>query len=567
MSGLIERKVSLLDYGAGNVRSLRNAIKFLGFEVVDIISPGDIEKANAIIFPGVGNFGQAMQSLESKGFMEPLKAFVNANRPFFGICIGMQALFEGSDESLEDKGVGIIPGRISKFDASVGIRVPHIGWNGYSPVKESMANEGILPTDKVYFVHSFCALPTIENLSWILSVTDYGPQRYISMVQRGNVLGCQFHPEKSGHVGLRILSNFLSRTGIMEAGAPAVPVTSLQQLESFPRTALGKRIVACLDVRSNDHGDLVVTKGDQYDVRETVESGTGNTSRGNVRNLGKPVALCRRYYENGADEVAFLNITSFRSGVISDMPMLQVLEQSSENVFVPLTVGGGIRGYTDDTGVTYSALDVAARYFRAGADKVSIGSDAVTAAEEYYISGGMKTGSTCIEQISSHYGAQAVVVSVDPKRMYVSDPSKAPVGKTVMALREKSAQREEECGPQGERYCWWAVTVKGGREIRDLDAVQLVKASEALGAGEIMVNCIDMDGQCRGFDVPLLKAMQAAVTIPVIASSGAGTVEHFSEVFRETDVHAALAAGIFHREEVKLSDVKAHLKSEKIPCR
>ena len=132
-----------------------------------------------------------------------------------------------------------------------------------------------------------------------------------------------------------------------------------------------KRIVVALDVRTNDHGDLVVTKGDQYDVRENEKEGVVE-GRGGVRNLGKPVALASRYYQEGGDEIAFLNITSFRQGVIEDMPMLQVLEEASKNIFVPLTVGGGIRSYTDPTtGQTWSAVEVASRYFRAGADKVS----------------------------------------------------------------------------------------------------------------------------------------------------------------------------------------------------
>jgi glutamine amidotransferase/cyclase len=147
---------------------------------------------------------------------------------------------------------------------------------------------------------------------------------------------------------------------------------SVDQVEPAPSTmTLVKRIVVALDVRTNDHGDLVVTKGDQYDVRENEKEGIKDGERGNVRNLGKPVALARRYYEEGADEIAFLNITSYRQGVIEDMPMLRVLEEASKNIFVPLTVGGGIRSYTDPaSNQTWSALEVASRYFRAGADKV-----------------------------------------------------------------------------------------------------------------------------------------------------------------------------------------------------
>ncbi|MBA0802103.1 hypothetical protein Gohar_012432 [Gossypium harknessii] len=135
-------------------------------------------------------------------------------------------------------------------------------------------------------------------------------------------------------------------------------------------------VIACLDVRTNDKGDLVVTKGDQYDVRE-------QTKENEVRNLGKPVELAGQYYKDGADEVSFLNITGFRDFPLGDLPMLQVLRHTSENVFVPLTVGGGIRDFTDANGRYYSSLEVASEYFRSGADKISIGSDAVYAAEEY----------------------------------------------------------------------------------------------------------------------------------------------------------------------------------------
>ena len=177
------------------------------------------------------------------------------------------------------------------------------------------------------------------------------------------------------------------------------------------RTKLAKRIIACLDVRANDQGDLVVTKGDQYDVRE----------KGAVRNLGQPVDLAARYYAEGADEITFLNITGFRDFPLEDMPMLQVLEETSKTVFVPLTIGGGIRDYVDKDGRQYSALQVASEYFRSGADKISIGSDAVLIAEAY-LKLGRKTGQSAIEQISHVYGNQAVVISIDPRRVYVNSP-------------------------------------------------------------------------------------------------------------------------------------------------
>jgi imidazole glycerol-phosphate synthase len=324
---------------------------------------------------------------------------------------------------------------------------------------------------------------------------------------------------------------------------------------------LTKRIVVALDVRTNDHGDLVVTKGDQYDVRENHKEGV-MIGRGGVRNLGKPVALASRYYDEGADEIAFLNITSFREGVIEDMPMLQVLEQASKSIFVPLTVGGGIRSYTDSiSGQTWSALEVAARYFRAGADKVSIGSDAVYTSEAFLAGGGKGNGDSSIEVISRVYGAQAVVISIDPKRVYLSDRQNCKNKHVVVELDDGSS------GPNSEKFCWYQCTVNGGREARDICAVTVAKAAQQLGAGEIMLNCIDMDGQGQGYDLPLMRAVSRAVSIPVIASSGAGNESHFVQVFKETDVQAALAAGMFHRNEVEIEACKAAMSQNGIETR
>ncbi len=289
-----------------------------------------------------------------------------------------------------------------------------------------------------------------------------------------------------------------------------------------------------------------MTKGDQYDVRQ----------KGEVRNLGKPVELAQRYYEEGADEITFLNITGFRDYPLQDQPMLEVLERTSENVFVPLTIGGGIRELIDPSGKVYTALDVASAYFRSGADKVSIGSDAVYTVEEYLRSGA-KSGKSSIEQISQVYGAQAVVISVDPCRVYVHTPGDTP--HTTIAT---------DCpGPNGERYCWYQCTVKGGREGRDLDVVQLVRGCEDLGAGEILLNCIDRDGTNSGFDLELINLVKEAITLPVIASSGAGKADHFVEVFERTRTDAALAAGIFHRREVKIAEVKQAVAASGIEIR
>lgn len=192
---------------------------------------------------------------------------------------------------------------------------------------------------------------------------------------------------------------------------------------------------------------------------------------------------------------------------------------------------------------------------------MSLGSDAVHASEAYIASGHKKSGETSIETISNVYGVQAVVVSIDPKRVYVSSKDAADEKHVVVDLPE------DQAGPNGERFCWYQCTVKGGREARDICAVTVAKCVEELGAGEIMLNCIDMDGQCNGYDIPLMQAVSSAISIPVIASSGAGKEEHFSDVFQKTGVQAALAAGMFHRKEVEIMAVKEHLLKQGIPAR
>lgn len=521
--------ITLLDYGAGNVRSVINAIESLGGHVKIVSRIDDILSAEKLIFPGVGNFGNMMRILNKKNYINPLKNYLISDRPFLGICLGLQALFENSQESTDFEGLGLMPGRVKKFD--VNLSVPHIGWNGIHLKKPSQLFNGLSGNEKFYFVHSYYAVS--EDISSVLTSTNYGIE-FVSSIQKGNIIATQFHPEKSGDAGMHLLKNFL-----------APPNEPKEAISVSGQTTLAKRIVACLDVRANDNGDLVVTKGDQYDVRES----------GAVRNLGKPVDLAKRYYYEGADEITFLNITGFRDFPLEDMPMIDVLKRTSKHVFVPLTIGGGIRDYTDKDGRQYTALEVATEYFRSGADKISIGSDAVFIAEAY-LKTGKKTGRSSIEQISRVYGAQAVVVSIDPRRIYTPSPDK--VKHQVIETDTK--------GPNKERYCWYQCTVKGGREGRDLDAITLAQVCQELGAGEILLNCIDKDGTNSGYDIELINAIKNAVTIPVIASSGAGSVEHFYEVFSETGAEAALAAGIFHRKEIPIGEVK-HYLNDKVETR
>lgn len=459
-----------------------------------------------------------------------------------GVCVGLQALFAGSIEDPDVLGLGVIKGSLGRFDDSTK-SVPHIGWNSASTAGQSMYD--LRPDSQYYYVHTYrfpYVKGQLEAQGWTVATGTYGTETFVGAVAKGNIYATQFHPEKSGVAGLRTLRAFLTGEGAKALGS-AAPQEIAPSAEL--KDGLTRRVIACLDVRANDQGDLVVTKGDQYDVRE-------KDSDRNVRNLGKPVEMAKKYYEDGADEVTFLNITSFRDCPIADLPMLEILRQTSQTVFVPLTIGGGIRDTVDTDGTKVSALEIATMYFKSGADKVSIGSDAVIAAEEYYSLGGKLFGNTAIEQISRAYGNQAVVVSVDPKRVYVP----------VLDATRHSVVETKFPGPKGEPYCWYACTIKGGRETRDMDVVELAQAVEAMGAGELLLNCIDKDGSNSGFDLELISQVKAAVKIPVIASSGAGNPGHFEEVFEKTTTDAALGAGMFHRGEYTVKEVKEYLKEK-----
>ena len=479
-----------------------------------------------MIVPGVGHFGHCLSRFAQGGYLEPIRQHINGGKPFLGICVGLQALFEASAEDPAVPGLGIIPGTLTRFH-DMEKSVPHIGWNSARIPKNGAFQDrslyGLRDEQKYYYVHSYAAQyekNKLEKDGWHVAVAKYGTEDFIGAIGRKNVFATQFHPEKSGTAGLRVLQAFLNN----------------QEWESLTEQApkeapqgLTRRIIACLDVRSNDDGDLVVTKGDQYDVRERDTS-----TKGRIRNLGKPVEMARRYYDQGADEITFLNITSFRHCPVADLPMLEILRQTSKNVFVPLTIGGGIRDTIDVDGTEVTALEIATMYFKSGADKISIGSDAVIVAEDYHKNQRRLTGRTAIEKIAAAYGNQAVVVSVDPKRVYVNSPSET----THHTIKTQFPSIV------GEEYCWYQCTVKGGREGRDLDVRQLVTAVEAMGAGEILLNCIDRDGTNIGFDMELINDVKEAIKIPVIASSGAGKPSHFEQVFERTNTDAALGAGM-----------------------
>jgi imidazole glycerol phosphate synthase glutamine amidotransferase subunit len=193
--------ISILDYGAGNLRSVENALAAIGAPYELLRDPDTLRNAAKIVLPGVGHFGQMMRALDDLDLRGTLIERIRAGVPFLGICLGLQALFESSEEAPEARGLGLFPGRIEKFRGAA--RVPHMGWNSLERVRESRLLQGVGDTPFVYFANSFYA-PVVEQTS---AICDY-EKPFCAVLESDNIHAVQFHPEKSGAVGLKIMSNF-----------------------------------------------------------------------------------------------------------------------------------------------------------------------------------------------------------------------------------------------------------------------------------------------------------------------------------------------------------------------
>ena len=197
-------KIAIIDYGMGNLHSAAKALEKVGAQVAVTRDPERVRQADKVVLPGVGAFGDCMKNLNERGLAPVIHEVIAAGKPFLGICVGLQMLFEGSEEDPGVAGLGIFKGLVRKIVAP-GLKVPHMGWNSLALQAASPLFQGLPPAAYVYFVHSFHAVPTDE--SCITAVTDYGGQ-VTAAVGRGLVQAVQFHPEKSSAVGLKILSNF-----------------------------------------------------------------------------------------------------------------------------------------------------------------------------------------------------------------------------------------------------------------------------------------------------------------------------------------------------------------------
>ena len=199
--------LAVIDYGAGNLRSVVHALKHLGVTDMQVVQgPQQLKGAEKIILPGVGAFGACVAQMRAQKLVDPLKAALLAGIPYLGICVGMQMLYEVGEEMGEHEGLGVLGGRVIRFPHFSNRKVPHMGWNQLKVKVESELLNGLGPANYTYFVHSYYCAPA--DAETIVASVDYGVE-FAAIVQRGNIYGVQFHPEKSQNAGLKILANFL----------------------------------------------------------------------------------------------------------------------------------------------------------------------------------------------------------------------------------------------------------------------------------------------------------------------------------------------------------------------
>ena len=199
--------IAIIDYDAGNIRSVEKALQALGAECRLTRDTAEIVTADKLILPGVGAFGDTMERLDAYGLTEAIRRATENGTPFLGICLGLQVMFDESEESPGVKGLGLLPGRVVKFSGRDGRKVPQIGWNSISINSESRLLKNVYSGSYVYFVHSYYV--SAEDRTDVIATAEYGETADVA-VEHGNIYGCQFHPEKSSSIGMKILNNFIN---------------------------------------------------------------------------------------------------------------------------------------------------------------------------------------------------------------------------------------------------------------------------------------------------------------------------------------------------------------------
>lgn len=509
--------VGIVETGAGNLATLRAALDRLGHAHATLATPADapggLAAVDALVVPGQGRFGPVMERLRASGWADALRAWAAADRPLVGICVGLQVLFEGSDEDPGVAGLGLFAGRAARLD---GPKRPLVGWADVAWAPGALEGHALAgaPDGAAYFVNSY-AVPLAGAPDGVAGVARYGSP-FVAAVRRGRVSAVQFHVEVSGAWGTDVLGRMLGRERLgrreEESQRPvgrserAVAETTdrlagsglphVVHPDTSPPSSIAprppsspspfRRVIPCLDVRAGR-----VVKGVEF---------VG------LRDMGDPVELAARYEAEGADEVVFLDIAASAEHRATALDMVR---RTAAALSVPFTLGGGLRSVAD----AHAFLD-------AGADKVALNTRAVEAPG-------------LVDACAAHFGSQCVVVAVDV--------------------------RPDAAGT-------YRVHTHGGRRATSLDGAAWARELADRGAGELLVTAIHRDGTGDGFDTAFTGALGRALPVQVIASGGAATPDHLADALA-AGADAVLAATMFHSGAWTVDAAKAVIASRGIPVR
>ncbi len=370
-------RIGIVDYGAGNLKSVEAAVERTGAPWKTVVRADDLRGVAGAILPGVGRFAAAAARLRQAGLYGPLREFALSGRPFLGICLGMQLLFEASDEDPGVAGLAVFAGRVRRLPAA---RLPHIGWATVEPSIHGPGTlfEGLPPRFDAYFAHSFAA--PAGSASAVAFAPGAVP--FAAAAGSGATWGVQFHPEKSSVHGQRIIANFVAlgrsrgadEAQLYVADAPGPPAAMAPPTAAPPGSfeecgGRMRRIIACLDIQGGR-----VVKGVRFR---------------DLRDAGDPVERAEAYDRDGADEICLLDVSASHE---ERRPLLDLVERVARRLTVPLSVGGGVRGVEEMRALLL-----------AGADRVSIGTAAC-------LDPGL------VRRAAEAFGSQFVIVSIDARR-------------------------------------------------------------------------------------------------------------------------------------------------------
>lgn len=438
----------IVDYKMGNLHSVKQKLDRMQIESIISSDPADVLRASKLILPGVGHFGTAMKNLQELNLLDALhEAVLEKQTPILGICLGMQLMAKWSEEG-DVAGLGWIDAEVVRFqfEDTLRYKVPHTGWNSISIAKESPIFQDVPDQSEFYFVHAYYM--RTANSADVLTYSTYGI-RFASSVSKNNIVGCQYHPEKSHEVGTNLIKNFVT-TDFSSRTENQVALSN--QDEERPQN-LRPRIIPVLLLKGNALVKSIEFKQPKY--------------------IGDPIHAVHIYNQLKADELVFMDIDATKE---KRLISLDFVKNVGEEANMPFAVGGGIRSLEDIRSI-----------ISAGAEKVVINSYAVE-------------NPAFIAEAAATFGSSTLVVCIDVKKKFL-----------------------------GKLQTW----THAGSKSSGYSPVEFAQLMEKQGAGELIIQSIEKDGQMSGYDLALIKQISESVSIPVIALGGAGNVDHLTAGYEQ----------------------------------